>query len=168
MTATEREFCGFMAAIVRIMQPDLVVEAGTYKGHAAVTIGRAVKTYGGRLFSADPYDHGVQPDLDAEDLDCVNLYRGGFLEMIEPFGEIGFAFIDATDHSRLDGADLRWIHFEAVRAKMPSGGIICTHDTLANHAPWGDGEQGRSRERIAELAGLHFNHMKGLSVYQQP
>jgi predicted O-methyltransferase YrrM len=159
--ASAPEQVELLCALIRCQKPEIVVEAGTYRGHSAYRIGETLAEMGkGQLFTADPCNHG-QGTLLAK-LERVIFWPTDFLTMLEGSPKVDFAYIDATDHSKRDGARLRWEHFEAVRAKLRPGGIICVDDTAADD--WADGENGRSVERIRERC-VNFTFLRGLSIY---
>ena len=159
--ASAPEQVELLCALVRCQKPEILVEAGTYKGHAAYHIGKVLEELDrGRLFTADPVPNGQLATL--KGLRRVTFYGGGFLEMLGSLPHVDFAYIDASDHSKANGASLRWRHFEAVRAKLRPGGIICVDDTAADD--WRDGEGGRSAQRIRNLC-VNFTFLRGLSVY---
>jgi len=157
--ATAPEQCQLLAALVRCQKPKLLVEAGTYRGHTALFVGSVLEELGsGHLHTADPMTY-CPADLGAR----VTYYPTDFLKMLDGLeGPVDFAYIDASDHSRPDGADLRWIHFDAVLARLSPKGIICVDDTAADD--WSDGEGGKSVLRIREKC-INFSFLRGLSVY---
>ncbi len=160
--ATCREQCELIAGLVRCQKPEIVVEAGTYRAHTASYIGEALEMNGyGHLHTADPYPHGQYAALTG--MARVTFYPTDFLEMLDAIPHVDFAYIDASDHSRPGGADLRWKHFDAVLRKLRAGGIICVDDTLADD--WNDGENGHSVDRIRTVSNVNFRFLRGLSVY---
>lgn len=161
LEASAPEQVTLLCALIRCQRPEILVEAGTYRGHAAYYIGHTLSEGGfGHLYTADPYPNGQIATLHG--LGRVTFYPTDFLLMLETLPAVDFAYIDASDHSKPAGAALRYIHFEAVRAKLRPGGIICVDDTAADD--WSDGENGQSVQRIREQC-LNFTFLRGLSVY---
>jgi predicted O-methyltransferase YrrM len=159
-TATDAETLEVLAALIRLQKPSVVVEAGTYRGHGALYMAAALEANGrGILWTADPVDHGQGEAL--EGVRNVHVCRYDFLDLLAWLSVVDFAFIDASGPGP-DGAALRWLHFEAVRANMNPGGMICVHDTAADD--WSDGEGGRSVLRIREACQLNLTSGRGLSV----
>ena len=146
---------------MRCQRPTMAVEAGTYRGHTALCIGRVLEELGhGHLHTADPFPMGQQEALGH--LARVTYHPADFLDVLAPLDAIDFAYIDASAPGP-GGARLRWLHFEAARAKLNPGGIICVDDTAADD--WSDDEGGRSVDRIRALCGNNFRFLRGLSVF---
>ena len=159
--ASAPEQCQLLAALVRCQRPEVLVEAGTYRGHTAVHIWRVLNELRhGHLHTADPYPHGQMATLAG--LDRVTFYQADFLDMLARLPAVDFAYIDASKPEK-GGAALRWQHFEAVRARLRPGGLICVDDTAADD--WDDGEGGRSVLRIRAACQLNFRFLRGLSVF---
>lgn len=168
--ATEPEICELLAALVMVRQPRLVVEAGTFRGHAALAMADACRRTGsGRVVTFDPTDHGVQQYIDANGLrEWCTYVCGPFT--VPPNEPVDFAFVDASapDSKGNMNARLRWECFEALMPRMSPGGLICAHDTLWPAEPWFDDEGGESMHRIRRVSALNLDCMRGLSVYQAP
>jgi predicted O-methyltransferase YrrM len=159
--ASAPEQVELLCSLIRCQKPVILVEAGTYRGHAAYRIGETLNELGiGTLFTADPYPKGQAALL--APFGRVIYQQRDFLEVLAEIPFVDFAYIDASDHSRQGGADLRWKHFTAVMAKLRKGGIICVDDTAADD--WNDGENGRSVDRIRDKCA-NFTFLRGLSVY---
>ncbi len=162
--ATEPAQCGLLAYLVMCQKPEIVVEAGTYQGHAAHFMARSLQEIGsGHLHTADPFPMGQTRTL-VELTKWVTVYKSDFLDMLATIPEVDFAYIDASANEP-GGARLRWQHFKAVKAKLRPGGIICVDDTKADD--WDDGENGRSAQRIRDACGLNFAFLRGLSIYSR-
>jgi predicted O-methyltransferase YrrM len=154
--------CQLLASLVRCQMPNVLVESGTYRGHMAIHIGSVLDELShGHLHTSDPIMY-----CPANMGERVTYYQKDFLDMLDLIpGQIDFAYIDGTDHSRPNGADLRWIHFKAVQERLRPGGIICVDDTAADD--WSDGENGQSVLRIRKMCGNNFKFLRGLSVYSR-
>lgn len=163
--ASEAAQCGLLASLVACQRPGIAVEAGTYQGHAAYFIAQALRDNGiGHLYTADPFPYDQQNVLRGLER-WVTYHPVDFLEMLRQIPRVDFAYIDSSAPGP-GGAALRWQHFEAVRAKLRNGGIICVDDTLGND--WDDLEGGQSARRIREMCGANFRFLRGLSIYQAP
>lgn len=164
--ASAPEQCELLAALVRCAKPRIVVEAGTYRGHGAIYIARALAENGptGHLWTADPHDFGQATTLAG--YPNVSYCREDFLTMLARLDSVDFAYIDASDFGP-NGRDasLRVKHFEAVLPKMSPGGLVLVDDTAADD--WNDGEDGKSVLRIRERC-TNFGFLRGLSIYQAP
>jgi predicted O-methyltransferase YrrM len=159
--ASAPEQVELLCSLIRCQRPEILVEAGTYRGHAAYRIGETLSELDkGTLHTADPYPKGQAALL--KGFTRVVFHPKDFLEVLENIPFVDFAYIDASDHSRQGGADLRWKHFTAVMAKLRRGGIVCVDDTAADD--WNDNEGGRSVDRIREKC-TNFTFLRGLSVY---
>jgi len=114
--------------------PRVVVEAGTYQGHFAIQTGGILKAYdyAGRVWTADPVDHGVaQRIVDAGLAGRVYYHQSTFEDLLTVVpAPIDLAFIDATEP---DGDPLmRLKHVSAVLPLMRPGGLVVVDDTKAD------------------------------------
>lgn len=161
LEATAPEQVELLCALIRCQKPEILVEAGTYLGHCAWHIGKTLNELSkGHLHTCDPFPNGQFQTL--RDQPRVIFHPKDFLKVLDALPYVDFAYIDASDHSKPDGASLRWRHFEAVRAKLRPGGIIAVDDTAAND--WSDGEDGRSVLRIREKC-VNLTFLRGISIY---
>jgi predicted O-methyltransferase YrrM len=97
-----------VGAMVRATQPDHVVETGTYLGHTAEAIGRALAANGhGRLYTIEQ-DEALAGEARHRCLDLpVIVINGDTLSFCPPF-PIDFAWFDSGDLIR--GAEFRRFH----------------------------------------------------------
>lgn len=112
INATEAEITLLIGAMIRATQPDIVIETGTYLGHTAEAIGRALSTNGhGHLYTLE-----VDPVLAQKArVRCeglpVTVIRGSSLEYV-PGGPVDFAWFDSDISIR--GQEFRrfyrWMH----------------------------------------------------------
>lgn len=121
--SAEEEVSALVAAFVRALQPDVVVETGTAWGQTASEIGNALDVNGhGNL-------HTIEPDVDraayARKLVAhlpVVVWEMASLDWVPPTGErIGFAWFDSL-------LSLRVPEFHAYRPFMAPGAIVGFHD----------------------------------------
>ena len=162
--ATDIETLEVLAALVRLHKPQVVVEAGTYRGHGAIYMGSALLLNGsGHLWTADPFPMGQQRSIEAAGVaDVVTYSQEDYLTTLGRLDSVDFAFIDASAPDAT-GARLRWLHFEATLPLLSPGGVLCVHDTAADD--WRDGEGGLSVNRIRERCQLNLTAGRGLSIY---
>lgn len=127
---TERETLEILALLVAANAPGVTVEAGTYKGHFAENAIEACPRT--TVFTADTIDHGYRPSDE-----WIYDYRGDFEAMLEELDitHVDFAFIDSgPPFAKEFEKGVRKRHYNAVKKRMLSGGIICVHDT--NKTDW--------------------------------
>lgn len=154
--ATEQETAELIFGLVRAIQPELVVEAGTYLGHTARIIAQALGRNG----------HGwcdtVEPDPERARL-AFRLTEGYRVTVIQsracdylPNMPVGLAYIDSDLPGRPDVIAHLWDHMEP-------GGLVVVHDTAPQHA---------GPDRIAELTGgrpyLNLRTPRGVLLMQVP
>lgn len=128
---TEHEVSVLIAALVRALQPDIVVETGTHLGATAVLIGQALLENGhGTLHTieVDPALHDRARERTAR-LPVVH-HLGSSLEF-DPPGPIDFAWFDSLLH-------LRWPEFMAYFPHMHERTVVGFHDTARHHGTWSD------------------------------
>lgn len=120
--SAETEVVELVAALIRVLQPEYVVETGTYVGQMAWGIGTALALNGhGRLdtIEVDP-ERAAQAEALCAGLP-VTVHRMSSLDFI-PDGEIGFAWFDSL-------LGLRATEFRAYLPHIPAGTIVGFHDT---------------------------------------
>ena len=123
--ATEAEVVELIGSLIRALQPECVVETGTYKGDMAEAIGRSLKKNGhGRLitFEVDPSLYKVSRRR------CrglpVDLRLQSSLEW-EPTGPIDFCWLDSGIETRIHEFQKYYPHLK--------GAIVAIHDTAPHH-----------------------------------
>lgn len=132
------EVGALLEILVRISQPQLVVEFGTAVGYSTAWMARALPG-GGRLvsFELDPERHAVAGALLAEVQTSgdVDLRLGDARElMLEVEGPVDIAFLDATKGEY--GVYLEW-----VLANLAPGGLVLVDNALmGGHVAGIDGE----------------------------
>lgn len=128
--STEIEVTELVAAFVRALQPDYVVETGTCWGQTAEAIGKALQANGhGKLVSLE-----VDPEKLAQSaIRCAGLPVQLLLQSsldFTPQQTLGFAWFDSL-------MDLRIPEFQRYRPWLPSGAIVGFHDTGPHKGDFG-------------------------------
>lgn len=161
-TASDPRVLELLRALVRIERPAVCLEAGTYRGHAAVAIGEALRENGeGTLYTADPVDHGVLELLGALELDEWVAYRRTTAEELLESLPVGldFAYIDHSGGTRAR-------FFDLVRHGLRPGGLIVVDD-LAEGQVWKDGQGGETRLWVREQCDIILEGARGLGIYRR-
>lgn len=155
--ATEHEVTELVAAFVRAIQPELVVETGTHRGYTAAAIGAALKRNGhGRLvtFETTPKRHTEASErCEGLPVDCR---LGSSLGYQGAPGSVGFAWFDSLTSLRLQEFDLYvpW---------MIPGAVVGFHDTAPHHGGWSTPVRNHPRLNVIELStprGVMFGTVK--------
>ena len=147
--STEIEVIALVAALVGALQPDAVIETGTYVGHMAHAIGSALAANGqGHLVTmetnADLYLEARQRCADLP-VSCLN--RGSLdvscdeITMLAP-GHVGFAWFDSL-------TPLRAHEFEHFLPLFDERTIVGFHDTAPHFGGWS--ERVRQHARLATI-----------------
>ena len=145
-------------ALARFHRPLVVVEAGTYHGHVALTLADALRSANvpGHVWTADVNESPVLTHAAALGLtDAITFFWGDFLAMLPTVPTpIDFAYLDAgPDH---DG--LRWRHFEALQPLLAPGALVATDDVAGS---WPQVERFRAHT-------LYLPNHRGLALWQKP
>jgi predicted O-methyltransferase YrrM len=131
--ATEVEVSEFIGSLVRMIQPDFVLETGTYMGHTTLEIARALYMNGhGRGISLE-----ADGNLAAEAQRRLQNFMGSnntvqVLNMnsmeYNPIENIDFAFFDSWQEGRI-------LEFEKFynAGWLKKGAIVAFHDTAPHH-----------------------------------
>jgi predicted O-methyltransferase YrrM len=130
--STEHETTALAAAFVRALQPEVVIETGTYTAQTALAIGHALAANGhGHLYTVE-----IHPGL-AETATAllaglpVTVINAGSLQWLDgPCPPIGFAWIDSGD------AATRAAEAQLIINHATPGAIIGIHDTAPHHNIW--------------------------------
>ncbi|MBQ1047864.1 class I SAM-dependent methyltransferase [Micromonospora sp. C51] len=149
--STEVEVTELVAAFVRALQPEYVVETGTCWGQTAEAVGRALATNGhGHLDSLEIDPVKVAHSRTRCDGLPVTVVARPSLEFT-PAAPIGFAWFDSL-------LELRVPEFERYRPWLAAGAIVGFHDT-APHMGYGhqvDGIAGVRPIRLRTPRGVTF------------
>lgn len=126
--ATEIEVTRFLGSVVRLIQPEYVVETGTYHGHTAFEIGWALhENHHGWLDTIES-DRGCW-EIAADRVKGlpVGVIFGNTMEFT-PRHIIDFLFLDSWQEGRV----LEFNRFMEMGMIRP-GAIIAVHDTAPHH-----------------------------------
>lgn len=153
-SATEREVSEFIAGLVRLTQPEIVVETGTCLGHTAYQIGKALSANGhGQLYTLETdaeFCGKAQRRCLALPVQVINLPAMAWT----PPGKIDFLFIDSADD--------RWEEFLHYRPHLSPRAIIVLHDTREGYHGADAARRILDQEEILEH--IVFNNPRGLLV----
>lgn len=129
--------------LLTFLQPRFVIEAGTYRGHFAIVAGALLRNQqkGGRVWSFDPTDYGVQGYLVQNKITNVTLVAGGFEELEKQYaylkGVVDLAFVDSgPDGPAPEGfpADMRWQHYCLAKEYVRPKGLVVVDDLFGDWA----------------------------------
>lgn len=151
-----------LSGLIAALQPKVVVEAGTYRGHGTLAIAHTLHTIrNGHLWTADPFDHGVADLLQqaglAERATYVKDSYENLLGKQFQSRNIDFAFIDASGSTE-DGV-MRMRHLLMTLDRLAMGGVIVMDDIAATDWPFVN--------VIRSLSQLYFPGMRGVAIYQK-
>jgi predicted O-methyltransferase YrrM len=126
--STELEVTELVAAFVRALQPDLVVETGAAFGQTAEAIGRALQANcHGRLWTTEPDpERAAATEKRVDGLPVWVAQVESLRVEFAPEERIGFAWFDSLIH-------LRVAEFRHYRRWMEPGAIIGFHDCGPQH-----------------------------------
>ena len=150
--STELEVIELVAAFVRALQPEYVIETGTCIGLTAEAIGRALQANG----------HGHLDTLEVDSKRAAQARSrcaGLPVDVIErssmefkPKQPIGFAWFDSL-------LELRVLEFERFRSWLPVGTIVGFHDTsphMGVYGGWVEQLSGTRPVRLRTPRGVTF------------
>ena len=154
--ATEVEVTDFVYAWVRVLQPELVVETGTFMGDTALAIGKALQH--------NQHGNCVTHEINAELFGIasdrvkdvpVTCVLGKGVDWV-PSQPIDFAWFDSGYDSRA-GEILHYLQY------FSSGAIFGVHDTAPHHSIR------RTLDKVvAGLPEIHLRTPRGVSFFQVP
>lgn len=140
------------------LEPEVVVEAGTYKGHFAFAAANILRQLGkGKVYTADTINFIDHLWTDASTITpFIHFLHGDFLDLLKDVPDpIDFGYIDA---STLENPHLRWEHATAVFKRLRLGGILMVDDTEGD---WGDAK------RFQVAGDIHLSQHRGLTIIQK-
>lgn len=154
--ATEIEVTELVAAMVRAIQPDLVVETGSHSGQTTVAIGEALAANGhGRLLSVErDVDRAREAAAAADDLP-VEVVDGESLSF--SLGQqIDMLWLDSGMYTET-GELLRVAEYRRFRPYLSSRAVVMVHDTGPKHALAAALDQ-------LDMAVVHLPTPRGVSI----
>lgn len=154
--ATEHEVTAFLAALIRLLKPMLVLETGTYEAHTTIAIAEALTlNQRGRAvtFETDAARATQATQRLAPYRDLVTLLPHAMTANDLP-GPVDIAFLDSGMRDR--DADMR-----IVWPALSPGGIVLVHDASPDRPP------GQVRPP-ARFAMFDFATPRGLTAFQKP
>lgn len=162
--ATEKEVSQFIGALVRLVQPEFVLETGTYHGHTTLEIGKALLTNNhGKVVSLenDAREHGIAYDYVFRNISPhlfpVTLLLQNTMEYV-PDQDIDLAFFDSWQEGRHE----EFLRYHGL-GMLSKGAIVAFHDTaphhqVLKHVQWLESE--------GFIKPIYFHTPRGLVVAQ--
>jgi predicted O-methyltransferase YrrM len=159
--ATETEVTEFLGALVRMIQPEFVLETGTYHGHTTLEISRALFMNGhGRGISLESSQENYETAVRRLDnwMGSNNTMQVLLLNSMEymPVEKIDFAFFDSWQ----EGRHLEFNRFYEA-GWLKSAAIVAFHDTAPHH---------QVRQYVSQLSDkintIDFHTPRGLILGQ--
>ena len=153
--------------LVMYVRPALIIEAGTYKGHAAATMALALRDSGtdGEVWTADVKDYGARGYIAANGLSTfVHYYDGDFEAMLAgPLKDRRwrFAFVDSgliVNGDTPAEEDMRQRHLAAAKQGLVTGGVIVVDDAASTG--W------NGAKALREEAGIYLANGRGVALVQ--
>lgn len=156
--ATEVEVTAFIAALVRLVKPRVVVETGTYKGHTTSAIAEALAANTiGRVWTFETdQERSVTAYLalrEHVDAGRVTIHNTKATSDMLP-ARIDLAFLDS-------GMCDRQADMDAVWPRVTQGGLVLVHDASPDRPPG----KVRPPDRYAMF---DFATPRGLYAFQKP
>ena len=134
-TAVDEATAYFLYSLVRLIQPDVVIEIGTAKGNSTISIGQALKDNGrGKLYTMDPNEHdivniAIKKSHLKKYINYIIDYSNNVIPKLN-LTKADFVFIDG-DHSYESVKK----DFELVKNLIPKGGCVVFHDSIWFEGP---------------------------------
>ena len=159
LEATEIETLAFLGEFLRYMQPELIVEAGTWRGHFASLAAQMCPE--SEIHTAD-VKHW---DDDKPQHPNLHYHICDFEEMLPKLPKsVDFAFIDSgpVDFENIKEHEhfIRFRHWRACKKYLSRGGYMACHDMINDD--WAGADV------IKEESGLYLPAGRGLCIWQKP
>lgn len=152
--STEIEVSELVAAFVRALQPEYVIETGTCIGQTAQIMGLALQANGhGRLDTLETDPERAEFSRSRCAGLPVSVHEMSSLEFT-PAEPVGFAWLDSR-------TDLRVAEFEQFRDHFIPGAIVGFHDTAPHQGVWG-----REVERIPGTRAVRLRTPRGVTFVE--
>ena len=151
--ATELETLTFLMHLLEYVNPQMIVEAGTYKGHFAL-IASAICPRSW-IWTSDIHNWGFESQRN------ITYFQEDFEVMLDKcIVPPQFAFIDSGPARGVLVEDkaVRWRHYKAACRVMPKGSLVVVHDMIQCH--WDHGEE------IKQEASLYLHAGRGMTIKQ--
>ncbi len=155
----ELEVLDFLYALVRLTKPRYAIETGTWLGHTASAIGRALVDNGfGSLVTLDVNQEALA--VAAKNIDAAGATQTTTPLLCEslaftPQESIDFALFDSETH-------LREAEFRRFYDWLAPGALVVFHDTALHHAVVGDAVKRLVSDGL--LAGIELPTPRGVFV----
>lgn len=157
--ATELEVTAFIAALVRLTKPNLVVETGTYQGHTTAAIADALEANGddGWVLTYETDQARAEEAhtlLEAHAaVGRVSIYNCT-IQAFAPPAAVDLAFLDSSMGGRQAEMDFIW-------SRITPGGLVLVHDASPLRPPGKVRPPGK--HQVLDIATP-----RGLLVFQRP
>ena len=146
-TASEIEMTDFLYGLVRMLKPKLIVETGTYRGHAAMSMAEAcLENSFGKVVSCDIENHNVFNPLP----DLCDLRISSSLDLPE-LRTADLVYSDSL-------VPLRPKEYELVKP----GCVFVVHDTARSYT--GNPDQSWLGKWVRAQGGLTFSAGRGFGI----
>jgi predicted O-methyltransferase YrrM len=161
-TASASSTIALLQALVLVLNPEVVVEAGTYQGHSALTMAWCMHRHGfrGHIWTTDPVDHDMTATLAKNPWAAPYLtyVQRGFADFMFKFPyrvDLGYADASGPDSMlRRDTLDLMMRHLSV-------GGVCVADDMASFEKDWPGVEDARAR------ADIYIPRDRGICLYQR-
>jgi predicted O-methyltransferase YrrM len=158
-TASHPDMWDFLASLVLATNAKVIVEAGTYKGHATFAMAEslALAKREGMIYTADVVDHDIGEVLQEAGLSrFVQFYEMRFEEMLKDIDEpIDLAFVDASE---TENARLRLDYVELLIPKLSPNGVIVVDDSTDDEWP--------GAKALRDACCLYLPVGRGITLFQ--
>lgn len=148
--ATETEVTELVASMVRALQPELVVETGTYRGDTMTAIGDALlRNRHGRLVTIETNPHRAERARELAvglPVEVVN----GDSRTWTPDAPVDFAFLDSSFDARPE-------EYRHLKQYFSPRAVVMFHDTAPHHPL-------RERLRQLDIDLVHLPTPRGVSI----
>lgn len=149
-----------LASFVAALRPKVIVEAGTYRGHAALAMAEAlhIERIDGHIYTADVADFAVPEVVGIAGLtDYVSFTHGSFEAMLASIVQpVHLAFLDASNP---DNARQRLDHLDAVWPMLVPNGVVIVDDATSD--AW------QYAKELRDRADLYLPVGMGLAIFQK-
>jgi predicted O-methyltransferase YrrM len=152
--STELEVSELVAAFVRALQPEYVLETGTCIGQTAEIIGRALEANGhGRLETLETDPERAAFSRQRCDGLPVSVLETPSLEFAPP-SPIDFAWLDSR-------TELRVAEFERFKPHLSPWAVVGFHDTSPHQGVWG-----RAVESLPGTRAIRLRTPRGVTFVE--